>query len=108
MPRFEREGVSLYYEEHGQGFPVLLLAPGGMRSSIEFWDRAPWHPIRELAASFRLIALDQRNAGASTARVVPGDGWHNYAQDHVALLDHLGIERCHALGGCIGSSFCLG
>lgn len=108
MPRFERDGVSLYYEEHGQGFPVLLFAPGGMRSSIEFWERAPWNPIRELESSFRLIAMDQRNAGSSTAQVHPSDGWHSYTADHVALLDHLGISRCHALGGCIGSSFCLG
>lgn len=107
MPRFERDGVSLHYEEHGAGFPVLLFAPGGMRSSIEFWQRAPWHPIRELASSFRVIAMDQRNAGASTAPIRPGDGWHSYAADHVGLLDHLGIERCHVLGGCIGSSFGL-
>ncbi|MCZ6860281.1 MAG: alpha/beta fold hydrolase [Alphaproteobacteria bacterium] len=33
--------------------------------------------------------------------------WHTYAADQLALVDHLGIERCHTLGGCIGSSFCL-
>jgi pimeloyl-ACP methyl ester carboxylesterase len=108
MPQLEREGLSLYYEEHGDGFPLLLFAPGGMRSSVEVWERAPWHPIRELASEFRVIAMDQRNAGRSRATVRPGDGWHSYAADHVALLDHLGIERCLALGGCIGSSFALG
>jgi pimeloyl-ACP methyl ester carboxylesterase len=107
MPLFEGPGVSLYYEEHGRGFPVLLFAPGGMRSSIELWARSPWHPIHTLASSFRLIALDQRNAGRSTARVSAADGWHSYAADHLALLDHLGIARCHLLGGCIGSAFAL-
>ena len=35
------------------------------------------------------------------------DGWPTYTSDHVALLDHLGIESCHLLGGCIGGSFGL-
>jgi pimeloyl-ACP methyl ester carboxylesterase len=108
MPDFKRGQVSIYYEEHGRGFPVLLLAPGGMRSSIPFWERAPWNPLRELAQSFRLIAIDQRNAGRSLAPIGAEDGWHVYTEDQLALLDHLGVERCHLLGGCIGSSFALG
>jgi pimeloyl-ACP methyl ester carboxylesterase len=108
MPTFRRGGVSLYYETSGAGFPVLLFAPGGMRSSIEFWQRSPWNPIEALSPRFRVIAMDQRNAGRSTAPVTANDGWHSYAQDHVALLDHLGIERCHVLGGCIGGPYCLG
>jgi pimeloyl-ACP methyl ester carboxylesterase len=109
MPIFERSnGVSLYYEEHGQGFPLLLLAPGGMRSSMAFWQRTPFNPIAEFANEFRVIAMDQRNAGQSRAPISALDGWHSYTADHVALLDHLGIARCHLLGGCIGGSFCLG
>jgi len=108
MPEWKRGEVSIYYEEHGRGFPVLLLAPGGMRSSIAFWERAPWSPLAELRESFRLIAIDQRNAGRSLAPVSTDDGWHVYTEDQLALLDHLEIERCHLLGGCIGSSFALG
>lgn len=108
MPEFVRGEVAIHYEEHGSGFPVLLLAPGGMRSSIEFWDRAPWHPVKALADGFRLIAIDQRNAGRSRAPITAEDGWHVYSDDQLALLDQLGIERCHLLGGCIGSSFALG
>jgi pimeloyl-ACP methyl ester carboxylesterase len=78
-----------------------------MRSSIPIWERAPWNPLRELADDFRLIALDQRNAGRSSGPITADDGWHVYAQDQLALLDHLGVERCHLLGGCIGSSFAL-
>jgi pimeloyl-ACP methyl ester carboxylesterase len=108
MPTIQHDGVQLYYEEHGVGFPVLLFAPGGMRSSIEFWARSVWNPIEALADSFRVIALDQRNAGRSTAPVSAADGWHSYASDHIALLDALAIERCHVLGGCIGGPYCLG
>lgn len=107
MPVFERAGVSLHYEEFGSGYPLLLFAPGGMRSSIEFWHKSPFDPTTEFAGDFRVIAMDQRNAGSSTGPVSAADGWHTYAADHVALLDHLGIERCHTMGGCIGSTYCL-
>ncbi|MGH7932553.1 MAG: alpha/beta fold hydrolase [Candidatus Binataceae bacterium] len=107
MPVFERAGVSLYYEEFGSGYPLLLFAPGGMRSSIEFWHQSPFDPTKELAAGFRVIAMDQRNAGRSRAPLSASDGWHTYTADHIALLDHLGIRQCHTMGGCIGSSYCL-
>jgi pimeloyl-ACP methyl ester carboxylesterase len=108
MPVFERAGVSLYFEEYGSGYPLLLFAPGGMRSSIEFWRRSPFDPIAELAADFRVIAMDQRNAGRSRAPISAADGWETYTADHLALLDQLGIRRAHLMGGCIGSSYCLG
>ena len=108
MPTFERGDVSIYYEEYGSGYPLLLFAPGGMRSSIEFWSKSPFDPTRELAGDFRVIAMDQRNAGKSRAPLSASDGWHTYTGDHLALLDHLRIERCHLMGGCIGSSYCLG
>jgi pimeloyl-ACP methyl ester carboxylesterase len=107
VPHFTRGDTSLYYEVHGSGYPVLLFAPGGMRSSISFWERAPFHPVRELAAQFRVIAMDQRNAGQSRAPVSASDTWRSFTFDHLALLDHLGIDRCHLLGGCIGASFGL-
>jgi pimeloyl-ACP methyl ester carboxylesterase len=105
---FIRGDIAIHYESHGAGHPVLLLAPGGMRSSIAFWDKAPIHPVRELASHFRVIAMDQRNAGQSRAPVTAGDGWRSYASDQIALLDHLRIDRCHVLGMCIGAAFALG
>lgn len=121
MPIFERGAATLRYldrppragsatpgEPGSNGFPLLLFAPGGMRSATAAWKAAPWNPVERLGEDFRIIALDQRNAGRSTAPVQPGDGWHTYTEDHVALLDHLGIDRCHVLGGCIGGSFAFG
>ena len=49
MPIFERDQVRINYEEHGEGFPLLLIAPGGMFSFIEKWSMAPWNPIDELS-----------------------------------------------------------
>lgn len=107
MALYERAGVSLYYEEFGSGYPLLLFAPGGMRSAIDFWHRSPFDPTVDLATSFRVIAMDQRNAGRSRGPVSASDSWPTYTADHLALLDHLGIQRCHVMGGCIGSTYCL-
>src|SRR4026209_2271742 len=108
MPVFKRDDVELYYEEHGTGFPVLLIAPGGMRSDVSFWERTPWNPIEQLAPNYRVIAMDQRNAGKSVAPVRPSDSWHVYTADQLALLDHLGIDRFHVAGMCIGGPYIMG
>src|ERR1700733_13503558 len=108
MPTFKRGDVSIHFEEYGAGYPILLFAPGGMRSSIEFWGNSPFDPTRELAADFRLIAMDQRNAGKSSGPITADDGWDTYTSDHIALLDHLGIKQCHVMGGCIGGAYLLG
>lgn len=100
--------VRIAYEELGSGFPILLLAPGGMRSAISFWAHSPWNPIEQLAGTYRVIAMDQRNAGASTGPVTAADGWHTYAEDQLALLDHLGVNRFHIAGQCIGGPYAIG
>jgi len=108
MPIFSYDDVNLYYEEHGDGFPVLLFAPGGMKSALSFWAGSQWNPIEVLSSNFRVIAMDQRNAGRSTAPIQASDGWQTYAQDHIRLLDHLNIDKCHVMGGCIGGPYCFG
>jgi pimeloyl-ACP methyl ester carboxylesterase len=106
MPELKHGDVSIYYEVHGNGFPLLLIAPGGMRSTVEFWGRMPFNPIAEFASDFQVVAMDQRNAGRSTGPV--GEGWASYTDDQEALLGHLGIDHFHVMGGCIGCSYALG
>lgn len=107
MSIFEYQGTTIHYEDIGEGYPILLLAPGGMRSAGNFWDKVYWNPVTILADSFRLIVMDQRNAGFSRAPVMAKDGWHSYTNDQLALLDHLDINRCHLLGMCIGGAYNL-
>lgn len=102
------DGANIYYEVHGEGFPVLLIAPGGMRSAVSFWENTPWNPITDLEGDFQVIAMDQRNAGQSTGPVSAADGWHTYAGDQLALLDHLGVDRFHVAGMCIGGPYAFG
>jgi pimeloyl-ACP methyl ester carboxylesterase len=110
MPSLEHNGAVIYYEECGQGFPILTFAPAGLQSLIDVWHRpaAPVNPLTVFAPHFRVIAMDQRNAGGkSRAPITAQDGWHTYAADHIAVLDHLGIEQCHLYGQCIGGSFIM-
>ena len=110
MPSFTHGDATIYYEEYGQGFPILTFAPGGTMSTIAFWHRpaSPVDPTVVFASDFRVIAMDQRNAGGqSHAPIKATDGWHSFASDHIALLDHLGIDQCHLYGQCIGGPFIL-
>ncbi|MGE0259585.1 MAG: alpha/beta fold hydrolase [Alphaproteobacteria bacterium] len=110
MPSFEHQGATIHYEEYGRGFPILTFAPAGLASVIKVWSEpsAPINPIAEFTDDFRVVAMDQRNAGGeSRAPITASDGWDSYTKDHIALLDHLRIDRCHLYGQCIGGSFIL-
>jgi pimeloyl-ACP methyl ester carboxylesterase len=110
MPIFENAGARIHFEVFGHGFPILTFAPAGLKSVIDVWRQpaAPIDPTTEFADSFRVIAMDQRNAGGqSRAPITAQDGWDSYTADHIALLDHLGIGKCHLYGQCIGGSFIL-
>lgn len=108
MTIFRHGDVHLAYTDQGSGPAVLLIAPGGMRSAASWWDRAPWNPITQLAETHRVIAMDQRNAGGSTAPVTGAETWSTYTGDQLALLDHLGVDGFAVLGMCIGGPYALG
>ena len=117
MPIYERAGANIYYEEYGLPLAaadpsavssILLIAPGGMKSAISFWQSTPWNPIEQLADNYHIVAMDQRNAGQSSAPVTADDGWQTYADDQLGLMTHLGIDQFHAVGMCIGGPYCLG
>lgn len=107
MPTIEHHGATIYYEVHGEGFPILTFAPAGVKSTIAVWSQpmAPIKPVTDFAG-YRVIVMDQRNAGGkSRAAMTAQDGWHSYTADHIAVLDHLKIDKCHLFGQCIGGSF---
>jgi pimeloyl-ACP methyl ester carboxylesterase len=116
MPVLTRPDAEIDYDDMGSGYPVLMFAPGFLSSRRERWAinpakpgvPQPWaDPVPFLAPHFRLILLDVRNAGKSSGAIAPGYARYTYTDDHLALLDHLGIEQCHVMGACIGVSFAL-
>ncbi|MEJ7799847.1 MAG: alpha/beta hydrolase [Ilumatobacter sp.] len=107
MAQFSHGAASIHYDLEGAGFPVLLIAPGGMRSANDLWNGVSWNPRSTLVDEYRLIGMDQRNAGRSKAPVSADDGWDTYTADQLALLDHLEVKRCHVVGMCIGGPYIM-
>jgi pimeloyl-ACP methyl ester carboxylesterase len=107
VPFFAHDDTTIYFEERGAGSALLLIAPGGMRSTIEYWAAAAINPWASYREDFRLVAMDQRNAGQSRGPLDVGDPWGAYAADQLGLLDHLEIDRFLVMGCCIGGSYIL-
>lgn len=91
MPSYTAtDGVALHYTDEGQGLPVIALA-GLTRNGADFDHVAPHLPVR-------LIRPDYRGRGQSDwadpgTYTIPQE-----AQDVLALMDHLGLEKAAILG----------
>jgi pimeloyl-ACP methyl ester carboxylesterase len=109
MPIYERGPVRIHYEEMGSGFPLLVIPGGGLNSTIVGLDtRHPFNAMKEFAKDgLRCIGADLRNAndGQSWGPLEIDRPWDAYTDDHIGLMDHLGIDRFTVLGYCIGGPF---
>jgi pimeloyl-ACP methyl ester carboxylesterase len=105
---YEKEPVRIHYDDTGSGFPLMLLPGGGLNSTIAFFTgNAPFNAIEEFKGDYRCITADLRNApgGQSTGPVEVNRPWDSYADDHLGLMDHLGIDKFAVMGFCIGGPF---
>jgi 3-oxoadipate enol-lactonase len=104
MSFVENQGAKIYWDEQGQGAPVLLIMGLGYTSAM-------WYRTRPaLAQHFRTIAFDNRGVGRSD--VPPGPySIATMASDAAAVLDAAGIPRAHvfgvSMGGMIAQEFAL-
>jgi pimeloyl-ACP methyl ester carboxylesterase len=108
MPFYERGPTRIHYEEAGAGFPLLVIPGGGLNATIAYVkESAPFDPFKEFASEYRVIAADLRNAnaGRSAGPVEAERPWDAYTDDHLGLMDHLGISEFLVLGYCIGGPF---
>lgn len=104
MALAENQGTKIYWDEQGEGTPLLLIMGLG-------WTSHMWYRTRPvLAAQFRTIAFDNRGVGQSD--VPPGPyPLALMASDAAAVLDAAGVERAHvcgmSMGGMIAQEFAL-
>jgi pimeloyl-ACP methyl ester carboxylesterase len=104
---YEKGPVRIRYEEAGSGFPLLLIAGGGLNSVMAGLATSPFNPIEEFKGEYRCIFADLRNAnpGQSSGPLEIDRPWDAYADDHLGLMDHLGVDKFMVLGFCIGGPF---
>jgi pimeloyl-ACP methyl ester carboxylesterase len=107
MPTVVIDGIATRYEEIGSGEPLLMFSPGGFDATFEKWTTlgvyAKTRMLDHLATTFRCIVFDRRETGRSGGRIERVT-WRHFAAQGAGLLDHLGIETAHLLGGCMGCS----
>jgi pimeloyl-ACP methyl ester carboxylesterase len=107
MPFYERGDVRIHYEEVGSGFPLMIIPGGGLNSRVAGLATHPFNPLEEFKDEYRCIAADLRNAngGQSMGPLEIDRPWDAYTDDHLSLMEHLGIGECMVLGFCIGGPF---
>jgi 3-oxoadipate enol-lactonase len=104
MPFLENQGAKIYWDEQGEGTPILLIMGLGYPSQM-------WHRTRPLLVErYRTVALDNRGVGRSD--VPPGPyPIPVMAADAVAVLDAAGVDGAHvygvSMGGMIAQEFAL-
>jgi pimeloyl-ACP methyl ester carboxylesterase len=104
------DGILTRYEVVGDGPPLLMFSPGGFNASLDTWRTQGIYRrldlVAQLAERYTCIMFDKRETGESGGRV-ERIGWDSYASQGVGLLDQLGVERAHLMGGCVGCSIAM-
>lgn len=94
-------GLKMYYEIHGQGYPIVLIHGGGSTLQTTFGRIIP-----TLAQKHKVIAVEMQAHG-HTADIDRPLSFEQDADDIAALLHHLGIDRANIFGFSNGASTTL-
>jgi len=99
------DGIRTRYEVIGSGPPLLMYSPAGFDATLDKWTtQGVYARIRlldHLPKRYTCIVFDRRETGQSGGRV-ERIGWGHYVAQGRGLLDHLGFDKAHLLGGCMG------
>ncbi len=96
MPTIKVNDINIYYEIHGEGFPLIDI--NGLAADVSWW--LP-EIIEAHANHFKTIIFDNRGAGRTDKPDIPYS-IKMMADDTIGLMDALNIEKAHILGGSLG------
>lgn len=93
--RIERDGVGIAYEVYGEGPLTLVLVPCWIIVHARQWKAQ----IADLAKDCRIVVVEGRGNGASDRpRGAEAYGHDAYAEDAMAVMDHVGVGDCVLFG----------
>ncbi len=97
MPLITANNISIYYEIHGEGEPLILIS--GMGGDRTFWQSS----IGPLSKCYKVIVFDTRGIGKTDAPTAPYS-MEMFADDLAGLMEGLQIEKAHILGFSMGGN----
>ena len=95
MPKVKVKAISLYYEVHGSGYPLVLIR--GLASNADHW----YFQVPAFSSHYSVVVFDNRGIGRSEMPDLPFT-ISMMADDTVGLMDSLGIRKAHILGISMG------
>jgi pimeloyl-ACP methyl ester carboxylesterase len=99
------DGIVTRYETVGRGEPLLMFSPAGFDATLDKWRTQSIYArikiLDHLSKKYTCIIFDRRETGESAGRV-EHITWAHYVRQGLGLLQHLGIDRAHIMGGCMG------
>jgi pimeloyl-ACP methyl ester carboxylesterase len=107
VPTAVADGIPTRHEVTGDGPPLLMFSPGGFDSTLESWRTVGVYRrlnlLAHLEQRYTCIRFDRRESGESGGRL-ERIRWADYVRQGLGLLDALGFESAHLMGGCVGCS----
>lgn len=98
MPKVKVNDINMYYEIHGEGFPLLLIR--GLSSDVYRW---PSGLVKEISQLFKVVLFDNRGAGRTDKPDIEYS-IKMMADDTIGLIKALNIERANVLGFSMGGA----
>ena len=96
MPKISVNDIEIYYEIHGEGFPIVMIQ--GLSANTDWWTK---EILESLGEDFKLIIFDNRGAG-NTENTDLDFSIKMLADDTLTLMDVLNINRFHVFGVSMG------
>ncbi|MFX1328775.1 MAG: alpha/beta fold hydrolase [Promethearchaeota archaeon] len=102
MPKIKVNDINLYYEIHGNGYPLIMIL--GIQADVGWWGRSL---LQKISEKFKVIVYDNRGTGGSDSSNKDFD-MIDLIHDAKELMDALDIKQAHIFGHSMGGLIASG